>query len=248
MKLLICIDDTDNLESRGTGELASLLSTDIENRGWGICQRVTRHQMLVHPDIPYTSHNSAMCFETDIKPEFLDSLTAFARDFLEQESAPGSDPGLCIVDLEQLKNPEALINFGHRAKKEVIQKQEAYDTALILDVLLSEHGGEGIGVIGALAGCGLRLSGNDGRFKGHFKIDATEGIISARELIRQTGVDLVKGLDDEVVQDDEMICIGEKVKAVLLDGKANLLVYAPESDSVALPRWHTCTKQQLRKY
>lgn len=247
MKILICIDDTDNLESRGTGALASLLSNEIENRGWGRCQRVTRHQMLVHPDIPYTSHNSAMCFQVDAKPEFLEKLTSFARTFLERESAPGSDPGLCIVNLEHLKDPETLMNFGQRAKTEVLAKQEAYDTAARLSIHLSEHGGDGMGVIGALAGCGLRLSGNDGRFKGHFKIMTHEPVLSVRELIRQTGVDRVKSLDNRILGDDEMVCIGEKVKAVLLDGKATLLVYDP-GDPWDSPCWHTCTKQQLRKY
>ena len=37
------------------------------------------------------------------------------------------------------------------------------------ELSLSEHGGTGDGVIGALAGVGLRLSGSDGRIKG--KID-----------------------------------------------------------------------------
>jgi hypothetical protein len=248
MKILICIDDTDNLESRGTGELASLLSNDIENNGWGLCKRVTRHQMLVHPDIPYTSHNSAMCFEADINPELLDQLTSFARTFLEQESAPGSDPGLCIVNLEQLKEPKTLMDFGQRAKTEVLIKRDAYYTADRLSIHLSEHGGEGIGVIGALAGCGLRLSGNDGRFKGHFKIETTQPILSVRELIRQTGVDLVKSLDNQILGDDEVVRIGKKVKAVLLDGKANLLVYIPDTGPSENSCWHTCTKQQLRKY
>ena len=67
MKVLISIDDTDNIESRGTGALASLLSKECENRNWGRTYPITRHQMLIHPDIPYTSHNSSMCFSVDPK-------------------------------------------------------------------------------------------------------------------------------------------------------------------------------------
>ena len=37
MIIYICIDDTDNLETRGTGELASLLIEKIEEMGWGKC-------------------------------------------------------------------------------------------------------------------------------------------------------------------------------------------------------------------
>ena len=66
MKILISIDDTDNLESCGTGELATQISQTIAEQGWGTCSYITRHQLLVHPDVPYTSHNSAMCFEATI--------------------------------------------------------------------------------------------------------------------------------------------------------------------------------------
>jgi len=50
MKIVLCIDDTDNLESRGTGELASILAREIEENSWGMSRFITRHQLLVHPD------------------------------------------------------------------------------------------------------------------------------------------------------------------------------------------------------
>lgn len=66
MRALICIDDTDNIDiKRGTGQLASLLAEEIEQKGWAKCEAVTRHQLFVHPDVPYTSHNSSMCFAAD---------------------------------------------------------------------------------------------------------------------------------------------------------------------------------------
>ena len=102
MNIFVCIDDTDNIDSRGTGELASLLAKALEKNGWGESQAVTRHQMLVHPDIPYTSHNSSMCFAAEIAAEHLSALTEFAKEFLVRESAEGSDPGLCIVNLDAL--------------------------------------------------------------------------------------------------------------------------------------------------
>ncbi len=57
---LIGIDDTDNLSSRGTGWLARRLSDECASRGLRPLG-VTRHQFLVHPAIPYTSHNSGAC-------------------------------------------------------------------------------------------------------------------------------------------------------------------------------------------
>lgn len=49
MKLLISIDDTDNIESRGTGQVAELLAEGIAANDWGTCGPVTRHQLLIHP-------------------------------------------------------------------------------------------------------------------------------------------------------------------------------------------------------
>ncbi len=244
MKILVCIDDTDNIDSRGTGELASMLAADIEDHGWGTCEPVTRHQMLVHPDIAYTSHNSAMCFGAEIDESRLGELTAHAREFLVRESASGSDPGLCIVPLDGLSETDDLITFGKKAKQVVIAKEEAYALAERIGVHLSEHGGTGIGVIGALAGTGLRLTGNDGRFRGHFKIETESDQVTPAEIMRQTHVEVVKSLDGDVLNENETIVLGKKVKSVLQDGKSTLLVYNdPEGDC-----WRTCTKQQLKVY
>jgi hypothetical protein len=242
--ILVCIDDTDNLESRGTGKLAAILCDALEKNRWGMCQAITRHQMLVHPDIPYTSHNSAMCFVAEIDQEFLHPFTEYAQSFLVRESAPGSDPGLCIVRLDHLDDPEALIEFGKKTKTAVVTKEEAYRLADHLKVHLSEHGGTGQGVIGAIAGCGLRLSGNDGRFRGHFYLNAAR--LRVDELLRQTGSDVVMGLDGNILRDDETVLIGEKVKAVLKGHQAIQLVFAQPDEQTGEISWRTCTKEQLR--
>ena len=247
MNIFVCIDDTDNIESRGTGELASLLAKALEKNGWGKSEPVTRHQMLVHPDIPYTSHNSSMCFTADIAAEHVSAFTEFAKDFLTRESAEGSDPGLCIVNTDNVRNTEDLISFGRKAKKQVLTKEEAYGLAQRLGIHLTEHGGTGLGIIGALAGTGLRMTGNDGRFKGKFYVDTDTGIVDVAELKRQTGVAVVKSLTGQELQDSEAVQLGDKVKAVLLDGKATLLV-SPNTLDAARASWQTCTKQQLRAY
>jgi hypothetical protein len=246
MKILLCIDDTDNLESRGTGELASILAGQIEERGWGFSQFVTRHQLLVHPDIPYTSHNSSMCFEADIESEVLDTVIVHAADFLERESAPGSDPGLCVSVVERLSDSEAIIAFGREAKRAVLTKQQAYDLAGRLGVHLSEHGGTGQGVVGALAGVGLRLSGNDGRLKGWLNIDTEGGIARVDQILAQTALGGVRTMDGLVLDPHEIVAVDSKPKAVLLDGKTYLMVSpAPETDSV---RWRTTPRQQLKRF
>lgn len=248
MKILVCIDDTDNIDSRGTGELASLLAAALEQQRWGTTEPVTRHQMFVHPDIPYTSHNSSMCFTADISPEHLATFTAFAKEFLARESAEGSDPGLCIVSMEKLSSQDDLIAFGRKAKKQIVNKDEAYSLAHRLNIHLSEHGGTGLGIIGALAGTGLRLTGNDGRLRGKLKVKTDAAVANVAEIKRQTGVDVVKSLDGYVLDDTETVRLGEKIKAVLLEGKTTLLVYADAEGCPARSGWQTCTRQQLREY
>lgn len=247
MKIFVAIDDTDNIESRGTGELAELLSKTIKTNGWGEGDKVTRHQMLIHPKIPYTTHNSAMCFPADIYETAIDQFTLFAQEFLEKESADGSDPGLCIAKQPDDETLGRLIEFGQSAKSRVLEKKDAFDLAQSVNVHLSEHGGSGLGIIGALAGVGLRLTGNDGRFKGHFKIKPPGSVVRVDELKNFSGVDVIQSLEGKRLEEEEMVVIGEKVKAVLINNLANILVYeAPNRHNGA--KWYTCTKQQLRKY
>ena len=250
MKVLICIDDTDNIDiKRGTGQLASQLAQEIEEKGWGRCEPVTRHQLLVHPDVPYTSHNSAMCFAADVAEEALDDVIAYGSSFLEKERAVGSDPGLCLVIPERLTNPGWLIAFGFSAKQEVLNKEYAYDLAREMGIYLSEHGGTGDGVVGALAGSGLRLSGNDGRFRGKLSVAQQGQAITAGEIIGGSYITRVRSKDDgRVLADDELVEIGEVVKAVLIDKEAVLMVRPLAVPGEQGAVWRTCTKDELRCY
>ncbi len=247
MKIFVCIDDTDNLESRGTGELASMLAEDVESNGWGTCSFVTRHQLLVHPDVPYTSHNSSMCFAADVNETSLDPLISHARLFLERESAEGSDPGLCVAIADRIGNREELIDFGRKAKQLVVTQNEAYSLAERLSIHLSAHGGTGHGVIGALAGVGLRLSGNDGRMKGGLKIGNVNSVSRVSEICAHPEVDAVKSLDGIALKEDELVIMGEKAKTVLLNGKSVLLVVPSEGEADSAS-WRTCPRQLLKRY
>lgn len=116
-----------------------------------------------------------MCFPTEISVDLLNTVTEYRCSTLAAESAPGSDPGLSIVVPERLEQPEELIAYGRKAKTTVISKEEAYEMAAARRIHVSEHGGTGQGVIGALAGAGLRLSGNDGRLKGKPRVPSGMG-------------------------------------------------------------------------
>jgi len=246
MNILVCLDDTDNLESRGTGELASLLAEQVEGQGWGISSFITRHQLLVHPDIPYTSHNSAMCFRVALNDGCpLDRLINHASRFLERESAPGSDPGLCVANAASLTDLQPVLAFGRSAKREVLSKSAAFALARQTGIHLSEHGGNGQGVIGALAGVGLRLWGNDGRLRGKLELGPSGEIRTVASLQRHPLVDAVQGVDGTTPAAAEKVLLGQKIKTVLLGGKSVLLL--EKSFESAAP-WQTCSRQQLRNY
>jgi len=254
VRILVSIDDTDTMkmdgvEVRGTGELAGLIKKAIQDQGWGRCAPITRHQLLIHPDIPYTSHNSSMCFEADIESSFLNPVIEYASDFLARESAPDSDPGLCVAVTDRISRPGWLVSFGYMAKNVVLTKQQAYDLAKILGIHLSEHGGTGQGVIGALAGAGLRFSGNDGRLKGKLKIKAENDLISVGDIYSQGKVDMVKCLEEGIIpQDDEMVILGDHIKLIWLYGKAVLPVCAVAAEVTGQARWRTYSKSQMKDF
>jgi len=249
MRVFVCIDDTDNIDSRGTGELATIISKAVEDFGWGKCDPVTRHQLFLHPDIPYTSHNSSMCFPTEMEAQYLSNLIDYASNFLATESAEGSDPGLCIACVDQIKDLELLSTFAQRAKSEVLTKENAYELAKQLGIHLSEHGGTGQGIIGALAGVGLRLTGNDGRIKGKLKIESVNNQASVRDILAQTNIDLVRSLSGIVLENDEFVNLdNDWVKVVLLDGKLVLPVSPRNIEAVEGAKWQLCTKQQLKDF
>ncbi|MBW8186176.1 DNA-binding protein [Shewanella nanhaiensis] len=241
---LICIDDTDDIGTKGTGEIAeeiaSLLCDSGAQRPW-----VTRHQLFVHPDIPYTSHNSAMCFRLESRAE-LEEIKQIAVKHLLEQSAPASDPGLAILDLDTEFDSNALVEFGLLAKKEVITKPQAYELADKLGVSLSEHGGTGQGVIGALAGLGLRLYGQDGRVKGQVNLgqeECEEGIeLTVAQVLERTGLDRVIGVEGESLDPCETILLTKKVKAIYCQHEFALLVYRHEG------RWCNALKKHLKAY
>lgn len=224
MKILICMDDTDNLDSIGTGQLLENLCAELEARRLAKGGYVTRHQLLIHEDIPYTSHNSAMCCAAEAAD--VPAVTAAAKAYLEAHAAPGSDPGLCVLRLSPGERYDELIAFGRRAQTEVLRKADAYATAARFPetLSLSEHGGTGDGVIGALAGVGLRLSGSDGRVKGKIRPKAEGEVRTAAAFRAEYGVEQIVTESGAPLPEGEQILFREPTKAVLLDHQVTLVV------------------------
>ena len=241
---LICIDDTDDIGTKGTGEIAGEIGELLVSRLGGHAGLVSRHQLYVHPDIPYTSHNSAMCFAYT-GPASVDDIQTLAAGHLVSVSAPVADPGLGILTLADFTGGDELIAFGRQAKQKVKTKTQAYDLAKALGISLTEHGGTGQGVIGALAGLGLRLEGRDGRVKGQIKLGQTEDCpvqLSVADILRHSGLDMVVDLRGETLADSEMVTLCGKVKAIVHNGRFALLV-AKEGDV-----WINASRSQLKEY
>jgi hypothetical protein len=189
VRFLIGIDDTDAAESIGTGALARELNGRLERQLGAVPRGITRHQLFVHPDIPYTSHNSSACLAVDCDAP-LARLAAECRELLTALFHPGADPGLCLAAPEMLAAAK-LVDFGRRAQRQVVARAEAEALARAHDVLLEPLGGSGLGVIGALAGGALRASGDDGRFVSLPGARQIAGTRTVAELRARVGIDAV---------------------------------------------------------
>jgi hypothetical protein len=233
----IGIDDTDNLESRGTGNMARRLIAQLELHQLAEGLGVTRHQLLVSPEIPYTSHNSSACLQVETAD--LDGVWLTCRDFLTAESAPGSDAGLCLAVLEQVDGE--VQRFGRAAKQEVLTMQAAHELAARKGLRLEGLVGTRGGVIGSLAAVGLCVEGNDGRFLWMPGLRELSGTFTAQELIRQTRIQAVRTLDGHDILDDRPVEIGDWPRPVLQDGLSILFVEEVENG------WRCVDKETIKR-
>jgi hypothetical protein len=242
MHWFLGIDDTDNLESRGTGHLARMLGLRLEELRLAQLRSITRHQLLVSPLIPYTSHNSSACLRIE-STSGLEELAGACREFLLRESAAGSDVGLCLTMEKQASQTVQI--FGGRAKVEVLKKSDALDLAGQQVIFLEGLTGTGGGVIGALAGVGLCAAGNDGRFLWLPGLRELQGVYSSAWLIENTHIDAITNLNGQNVPSDARIDIGDWPRPLLRGGHAVLLV--EEEQNHEFHDWHILAKETLKQ-
>jgi hypothetical protein len=157
--IYIGLDDTDTLESRGTGHLArqiaAALAVDHPVLG------VTRHQLLLDPRVPYTAKNSSAAIVLQTNGRFdANGLVTRVQALIREHFNPGSDPGLCIAS----HVPGTITAFGWRVQQNVVTQEEARALASAHGIRLIGLGGTEDGVIGALAAVGLAAGGDDGRY------------------------------------------------------------------------------------
>ena len=101
-------------------------------------------------------------------------------------------------------------------------------------------------MIGALAGAGLRLWGNDGRMKGSLKFADQGAVQRVSDLLAHPDVHEVRCLEGGVIRPGDLVALCDKPKTVMLDGVPVLLLRpAPEGGEVS---WQTLHRKELRGY
>lgn len=239
-KVYIAIDDTDEIGyDTSTGEICEEIREHIELH-YAPTTPITRHQLLLHEDIPYTSHNSSMCFTTMLSRDEMEVVKIFIVDYVMKKSAVSSAPGICMGFEDEIIDKERLISYGLDAKQKVLTKESAYVMAKEQKLFLTELRGEGAGVVGALSGVALRISGNDGRIKG--KIILTKKSIPLTELLSLALFDEVRLKSGALADKNYSIVVKEYLKGVYLNHKSVLLVQEYEGYYIPL------LKEKLLKF
>ncbi|MCW4011168.1 MAG: ABC transporter substrate-binding protein [Candidatus Bathyarchaeota archaeon] len=228
--IYVGLDDTDVLGSRGTGRLARNVAAAI-----AVCFPVfgvTRHQLFVHPDIPFTSHNSCAVIHVDASGEALEEVFECARKVMLGDFVAGSDPGLAVALAEHVA--PAVVAFGQDAKTVVVTQERAHAVAECAGIRLEGLGGTCGGVIGALAGVGLASCGSDGRFLLRGKNRELTGVRSVEEILA-AGIDEVATLQGEILRQGQVL-IPKKATPSVIHGKAVLFVGEVDGCLTALKR------------
>lgn len=233
--IYVGLDDTDIRDSRGTNQLARELVTLVADQYR--CLRITRHQLLDDPRVPYTSKNGSASLVLEPRgtaevERLLQTLSAGMR----RAFVPGSDPGLGVAETV----PAAIEHFGRLCQSELVRQSDAYELARRHGVHLVGLGGTNDGVIGALAAIGLAAGDNDGRVV--YSRDWTVELSGCQPLER------IQGLGVEVREfttgrgiESGMVDVDKKLRPNWRQGRCVLFV-APVSSRDAGPQYYRALK------
>lgn len=233
MTILVAIDDTDVIGSRGTGRLARAIADALSDEY--PVSGVTRHQLFVHDAIPFTSHNSCAVIHVDSQENHAaDDIFERAEEVMLGDFIEGSDPGIAVATGAQLV--PALIAYGKDAKTTILTQDMARNLAKNCSIRLKGLGGTEDGVIGAMAGLGLAATGTDGRFLQKGRIREILGPCTAADLFA-AGVDAITTLDGRpVVSGRIMVEENKAVKPCPVSGRTVLFVEERDGTFYAVKR------------
>lgn len=244
MIFLVGIDDTDTLETRGTGFHARQMAAEIEAKGIGKVLGISRHQNFVHPDIKYTSHNSSACLRIEAEDE--KKIRELCRDFLLRIAPEGSDVGLCVVSENKVSEP--LVKWGLDAKSRILFQEDALKLAYEEQIYLEGLTGTHLGVIGALAAVGLRKFGNDGRFiwlRGKKELREIEAGVYPVDLLKQDfGIEQIVDTEGNYQEENEPVQVHDWFRPILKDNKVTLIVEKQLNNGKHF--WQTAGRDYIR--
>ena len=226
--IFIGLDDTDADGEPGTNRLARRVAQRLAQR-WGV-YGITRHQLLVHPSIPYTSKNSsAAIMLREAEAVRLEEIARVVCELVLEGSAPGSDPGVCVAE----RVPQEVTRFGRRAQRQVLSRQAAHCLAARCKLYLEGLAGTKEGVTGALAAVGLAASGHDGRFVqlGQWPDDLSGR--QARQVLIERGVELFIREPDGTAVEPQSVDVGKRLRPAYRGGRVVLHVLPAPSGWVA---------------
>lgn len=241
--VLLAIDDTDNLESPGTGFRARELALLLSQAGLALPVAITRHQLLVDPRVPYTSHNSSACL---VLKGVSDPAAVFALacEYLSANAAEGADVGVVLRRRDAV--PPSVLDWGHRAKREVLLLDDARALCRTLQARSAELSGTGGGRIGALAAVGLNAAGNDGRLLWLRGIRESAGkFLTAFELTESTAVRIETPEGLRISDPETLINVGDWPRAVYRDHNPVFLV--EPSDEPSSPPWRSIPRELVKQ-
>ena len=242
MIYFVGLDDTDNKDSRGTGFKSRQLGKLIVEKNLGEVESISRHQLFVHEKIAYTSQNSSACLL--VKTENFKELQKLCTEYLIDVAEIGSDAGLCIAREDQIN--ERVLDWGNRAKKEILFKKEAYNLAKETGIFLEGYTGEKIGVIGSLAAIGLRKGGNDGRniwLKGT-ELRDLEGVYKVSDLKEIINIQAVITKEGKAISDDDRIEVGEWLRPAIKNNQNTVIV--EQSKNNKNYEWNSVSKDYIK--
>jgi tRNA(Ile2) C34 agmatinyltransferase TiaS len=216
MEIYIGIDDTDNLESRGTGHLARSIAEKL-SKTYPVTG-ILRHQLLFDPRVPYTAKNScaAIILSHPSKPD-LPAIFDLVEKIMLENFQHGSDPGLCVTS----SVPEQIIEFARRTQSDFVYQSEARKLAQDHQILLKGLGGTEDGVIGALSAVGLTHSGQDGRYIQIGNIRSFSGLCPVTDLLN-AGLYSIRTMDETVI--NEGMVLADKLRPARRYGQPILYV------------------------
>lgn len=108
---------------------------------------------------------------------------------------------------------------------------------------MEELGGDGKGVIGALAGIGLRMSRCDGAIRGRLGENLTDKLMKAGEFCHRYGADFIVDIDGLVLKDSDQVKLGDWARLMYYDGHKVSLAKKMEDDRYDLISHHQVREQ-----